>query len=104
MKQQSMLLLVMVGMSLGALADCYSEPCSCCHGYGSDGFLQLRSIDNYCSVNELKNACEEVGNSGSTSAVALVPCDPGYRSYVTYDLCWGGAEFGNCHRCMESES
>ena len=104
MKQQSMLLLVMVGMSLGALADCESDPCSCCYGYDSSGNTQTKSINNYCSVSDLNYACKQTQYSGGSS-----PCSFGMQwdevvagskiSFVTNDLCW---TLGPCYWCSNS--
>ena len=101
MKQQRLLFLAMVGMSLGALADCESDPCSCCYGHDSSGNTQTESINNYCSVSDLKYACKQTQYSDGSSpcyfdmqrdeevAVAKL-------SFVTNDLCRNDV---NCYGC-----
>ena len=91
MKQQWLLLLAAVGMSLGVLADCISNPCSCCHGYDNSGNEQGKSIDNYCTVSELNYVCWE------TESVSD-PISCGSSSFVTYDLCWNDE---NCYACKD---
>jgi hypothetical protein len=100
MKKQWLLLLAAVGMSLGVLADdCDSDPCSCCYGLDHYGNKQTESIDKYCTVDHLQQACwltEYAYVYEDEGADSPFPCG---LSFVTFDICYGDY----CSWCQQGD-
>ena len=104
MKQQWLLLLALVGMSIGVMADvsdCETDFCGNCYGYtSSDGdTLSALPLSESCDDDEILTACDEsskVPFPCGSSWVQVNQCSTDNDSKTDYEQCTNGYYCYNC--------